>query len=95
MANTEHKYGPITDTMDIIKTHKKKKKTYEHDRKISYTQIVQKQLTHERQRHRGQQPYIQNTTRNKQQIAAQNRQTTRKGKRTHKNQKINEKNTSK
>jgi hypothetical protein len=29
---------------------------------------------------RGQQPYIQNTTRNKQQMAAQIRQTTRKGK---------------
>jgi hypothetical protein len=25
MLNTGHKYGPITDTMDIIKTHKKGK----------------------------------------------------------------------
>jgi hypothetical protein len=25
MLNTGHKYGPITDTMDIVKTHKKTK----------------------------------------------------------------------
>jgi hypothetical protein len=54
------------------------------------------QLTLELQRHRGQQPYIQNTTRNKQQIATQNRQTTIKGKQasTHiRIRKLTEKNT--
>jgi hypothetical protein len=44
------------------------------------------------------QPYIQNTTRNNQQIAAQTRQTTRKGKKTkhaYKNMEINGKKTNK
>jgi hypothetical protein len=63
----------------------------------SYTEIVQKQLAHERQCHRAQQPNIPNTTRNRQQIAAQNRQTNkqRKNKQTNtraRNKKIKEEN---
>jgi hypothetical protein len=42
--DTIHKYGPITDTMDIVKTHKKRK-THEHTRKIPHAQIIQKQNT--------------------------------------------------
>jgi hypothetical protein len=70
--------------MDIIKTHKKKKKrkTQKPTRRIPPTQIVQKQLTYERQCLRAQQPNIQKTTRNRHQIAARNKQTTRKGKQT-------------
>jgi hypothetical protein len=60
ILNTGHKYGPITDTMDIIKT--QKRKTHQHTRKIPHTQIIQKQPTHERQCHKTQQPNIQNTT---------------------------------
>jgi hypothetical protein len=68
-------YGLITDTMDIVKTHKKGK----HMNTLQkYTQIIHKQPTHERQCHRAQQPNIQNVSRNKQQIAAQNRQKTKK-----------------
>jgi hypothetical protein len=51
ILNTGHKYGPIADTKDIVKTHKRRK-THEHTRKIPHTQIIQKQPTHERQRHR-------------------------------------------
>jgi hypothetical protein len=63
--------------MDIVKTHRKRK-IHEHTRKIPHTEIIQKQPTHELQRHRAQQSNIQNTTRNRQQIGAQNRQTTTK-----------------
>jgi hypothetical protein len=59
ILNTDHKYGPIADNMDIVKN-------------------TQKRKTHERQCHRAEQPNIQNTTRSRQQIAAQNRQTTKK-----------------
>jgi hypothetical protein len=48
ILNTGYKYGPITDTLDIVKTHKKRK-THEHTRKMLHTQIMQEQPTHERQ----------------------------------------------
>jgi hypothetical protein len=52
----------------------KRTKKEKYTRKIPHTQIIQKQLTHERQCHRAQQPIIQNTTRNRQQIAARYKQ---------------------